>query len=283
MLGSIAFNYWMAIAVDRAHGTPARARRCSALAIAVNLVVLGVFKYANFFADNVNALLAALGAPAARRAARAAADRHLVLHVSRDLVRRRRLPARRDRRRRARCTRRSTCCSFRSSSPDRSSATATSPISSRGGVVSLDDFAVRRPPLRHRPRQEGADRQRRRRPGRSDLRACRSRELDAGPRLARHRLLHAADLLRLLRLLRHGDRPRPDVRLPLSRELPLALHRRHASRSSGAAGTSRCRPGSATTSTSRSAATASARRGRTAISSRCSSCAACGTARAGTS
>ena len=53
-----------------------------------------------------------------------------------------------------------------------------------------------------------------------------SRELSTGARLARHRLLHAADLLRLLRLLRHGDRPRPDVRLPLPRELPLAVHRR---------------------------------------------------------
>jgi alginate O-acetyltransferase complex protein AlgI len=56
MLGSIAFNYWMAIAVDRGHGTPAAARRL-AFAVSVNLVVLGVFKYANFFADNVNSLL----------------------------------------------------------------------------------------------------------------------------------------------------------------------------------------------------------------------------------
>ncbi len=60
MLGSIAFNYWMAIAVNRAQGTPAASRRL-ACAVAVNLVVLGVFKYANFFADNVNALLPALG------------------------------------------------------------------------------------------------------------------------------------------------------------------------------------------------------------------------------
>ncbi|HET6956317.1 MAG TPA: MBOAT family protein [Vicinamibacterales bacterium] len=58
MLGSIAFNYWMAIAVDRAHGTPAGARRL-AFAVTVNLVVLGIFKYANFFADNVNAVLTA--------------------------------------------------------------------------------------------------------------------------------------------------------------------------------------------------------------------------------
>jgi alginate O-acetyltransferase complex protein AlgI len=56
MLASIAFNYKMAIAVDAVHGTPMASRRL-AVAVTVNLVVLGVFKYANFFADNVNALL----------------------------------------------------------------------------------------------------------------------------------------------------------------------------------------------------------------------------------
>ena len=56
MLASIAFNYWMDIAVDAVHGTPTAPRRL-AFAVTVNLVVLGVFKYANFFADNVNALL----------------------------------------------------------------------------------------------------------------------------------------------------------------------------------------------------------------------------------
>jgi alginate O-acetyltransferase complex protein AlgI len=50
MLGSIAFNYWMAILVSRDG-------RWLPFAIAVNLTVLGVFKYANFFADNINALL----------------------------------------------------------------------------------------------------------------------------------------------------------------------------------------------------------------------------------
>jgi len=54
MLGSIAFNYWMAILVSRD-------QRWLAFAIAANLVVLGIFKYANFFADNVNALLRLAG------------------------------------------------------------------------------------------------------------------------------------------------------------------------------------------------------------------------------
>jgi alginate O-acetyltransferase complex protein AlgI len=60
VLAAIAFNYWMAIAVDRVHATPAAKRRLL-VAVAVNLLVLGVFKYANFFADNVNTLFLLLG------------------------------------------------------------------------------------------------------------------------------------------------------------------------------------------------------------------------------
>ncbi|PYR03509.1 MAG: MBOAT family protein, partial [Acidobacteria bacterium] len=57
MLASIAFNYWMAIAVAM-RGS----RAWLAFAVATNLIVLGIFKYANFFADNVNTLLLALHA-----------------------------------------------------------------------------------------------------------------------------------------------------------------------------------------------------------------------------
>jgi alginate O-acetyltransferase complex protein AlgI len=53
MLGSIAFNYWIAIAIDRRREA---AKPLLVFAVSVNLAVLGVFKYANFFADNVNAL-----------------------------------------------------------------------------------------------------------------------------------------------------------------------------------------------------------------------------------
>ena len=60
MLGSITFNYWMAIAVDRARAARS-ARRVLAAAVAVNLIVLGIFKYANFLVDNVNALFLTLG------------------------------------------------------------------------------------------------------------------------------------------------------------------------------------------------------------------------------
>jgi alginate O-acetyltransferase complex protein AlgI len=63
MLGSIVFNYWMAIGVERAKTHPsARARWLVGAAVAVDLVVLGIFKYANFFVDNVNAVVEALHA-----------------------------------------------------------------------------------------------------------------------------------------------------------------------------------------------------------------------------
>ncbi len=59
MLGSIAFNYSMAILVDRAR----RPKFLVGVAVTINLVVLGLFKYANFFADNVSALFLVVGVP----------------------------------------------------------------------------------------------------------------------------------------------------------------------------------------------------------------------------
>jgi alginate O-acetyltransferase complex protein AlgI len=62
ILGSIAFNYQLAIAVDRARRLDeSRARRLLAAAVVVNLGILGIFKYANFFADNVNTVARAVG------------------------------------------------------------------------------------------------------------------------------------------------------------------------------------------------------------------------------
>src|SRR5207244_3241704 len=55
MLASIAFNYSIAIAIDRRRDTGG-ARPLLTFAVAANLVVLGIFKYSNFFADNVNTL-----------------------------------------------------------------------------------------------------------------------------------------------------------------------------------------------------------------------------------
>jgi D-alanyl-lipoteichoic acid acyltransferase DltB (MBOAT superfamily) len=61
MLGSIGFNYMAARAIDRREG---RARHAALWAgVAVNLLALAFFKYANFALGNVGALLHALGAP----------------------------------------------------------------------------------------------------------------------------------------------------------------------------------------------------------------------------
>ena len=60
MLASMAFNYRMAIVVDRARMTGG-ATRMLTLAVVVNLAVLGIFKYANFFAGNLNAIGALAG------------------------------------------------------------------------------------------------------------------------------------------------------------------------------------------------------------------------------
>jgi alginate O-acetyltransferase complex protein AlgI len=60
--GSIAFNYAAALAIDRYRGT-SPGRWLLRGTVAANLVVLAIFKYANFIADNVNVFLAPLGGP----------------------------------------------------------------------------------------------------------------------------------------------------------------------------------------------------------------------------
>jgi alginate O-acetyltransferase complex protein AlgI len=64
ILASIVFNYFVAIAVDRARRSKGErgARVWLAFAVTANLVVLAVFKYTNFFADNVNTLFLMLHA-----------------------------------------------------------------------------------------------------------------------------------------------------------------------------------------------------------------------------
>jgi alginate O-acetyltransferase complex protein AlgI len=61
MLGSVAFNYTIALRIDQLRETP-WADRLLAFAVAANLIMLGAFKYTNFAADNLNALLSFAGA-----------------------------------------------------------------------------------------------------------------------------------------------------------------------------------------------------------------------------
>ncbi|VTU14625.1 D-alanyl-lipoteichoic acid biosynthesis protein DltB [Variovorax sp. SRS16] len=59
---SICFNYWIGLRLTPGHGhTDATRKRLLVLALVVNLGVLAVFKYANFFVGNVNDGLAAAG------------------------------------------------------------------------------------------------------------------------------------------------------------------------------------------------------------------------------
>jgi alginate O-acetyltransferase complex protein AlgI len=67
MLASIAFNYSIAIAIaglkpSATTGEPRARKWLLAFAVGANLLVLGVFKYSNFAADNLNSLLVTLQA-----------------------------------------------------------------------------------------------------------------------------------------------------------------------------------------------------------------------------
>ena len=115
MLGSIAFNYWMAIAVDRASATvEPRARTVLAAAIGRQPHRARRLQVRQLLRPQLYAvLLATLGTPGSCRATVLLPigisfyTFHAISYVV-DVYRGRR------RRRRARCTRRCTCCSFRS-------------------------------------------------------------------------------------------------------------------------------------------------------------------------
>lgn len=65
LVASIVVNYGLAIAIDRAHATGAAASRALLLAtVGGNLVVLGYYKYADFFVANLNAVAGWLGGQA---------------------------------------------------------------------------------------------------------------------------------------------------------------------------------------------------------------------------
>jgi alginate O-acetyltransferase complex protein AlgI len=62
----IALNWWFGLWIGRTRGTP-RGKRALFVAVAVNLGVLVVFKYADFVVDNVDALLQVVGVRALPR------------------------------------------------------------------------------------------------------------------------------------------------------------------------------------------------------------------------
>ena len=280
MLGSIGFNYWMALAVDRARGAGRESTAALRLkiAVAINLVVLGVFKYANFFADNANALLTRFHLPTVPVP-------HVLLPIGISFF------------------------TFHAISyvidVHRRDATAQKSPVHAALYLLLFPQLIAGPIIRYR---DIADQLAERRISIDDF-ACGVRRFIIG--LAKKVLIanvvagpadaifampfdqlslgHAWLGIVCYTLQIYFDfSGYSDMAIGLGRMFGFRFPRISGGptsptpcRDSGGAGTSRCRRGSAITSTCRSAATASRRRGRTSISSRSSFCAASGTARAG--
>ena len=79
LVTSTTIDYWAAL---RMEADPAHKKRYLAFSIASNMGMLAYFKYANFFIDNVAAILTDhRAADLAARAHGGAARRHLVFHV----------------------------------------------------------------------------------------------------------------------------------------------------------------------------------------------------------
>lgn len=61
LFGCIGFNFWLGAAMARARGDASKSRRLLALAVAVNIGVLGYFKYTDFFIRELCLALSTLG------------------------------------------------------------------------------------------------------------------------------------------------------------------------------------------------------------------------------
>ena len=208
MLASIACNFvlalWIARLENRRH-----ARRVLALAVTVNIGLLVAFKYTDFIVQSLNAGLRAARRAGADGAGDRVADRHLLLHLPCLVVCHRRLPR---------------GCAVRCATPF-----------DMGLYISLFSQLIAGPIIRYHEiagavcRSASVTRTpvRARRPTihrRASARKCSSRipwrvsadliftipgdAADDRARLAGRALLHAADLLRFLRLFGHGHRSR---------------------------------------------------------------------------
>ena len=90
LLFSIVFNFLAALVIDGRSGSSRKL--ALAVAVAGNLLLLAVFKYANFLSANFSALMAPLGIRRLEDQHRASA-RDLLLHLPLSLLHHRRLPA----------------------------------------------------------------------------------------------------------------------------------------------------------------------------------------------
>ena len=218
LLFAIVFNYAAAIVIDRNVGS--RRKWALGLAVAGNLMVLGVFKYANFVTANFAALFEPLGWNFSHT------NIELPLGISFFTfhclsyiidVYRRRFNANRD-------------------PVDVALYISLFPQLVAGPIVRYKTVARQldkrrqnsrprlggRAHLHRRPGAEGARRRRRRAAGSSGVRpgppSYPARGLDRASRL------HHPDLFRFRRLLEHGDRARNGARLHLPAQFPHALY-----------------------------------------------------------
>ena len=199
-----------------ARGRRRQPRRCS-----------GTSSTTTSSSSSTNNLLAlAAGRPPARGALDRPARRHLVLHVPGDQLRRRRLPRRLPADGGCSTSPRSSRSS-RTSSPGRSCGRASSCRSSRRARDPRHvDASARVLPDRHRPVQEGRDRELPRDAASSTACSARPTQHSSLEVLVGVYALRGPDLRRLLRLHRHRDRARAAARLPLPAELRPPVHGR---------------------------------------------------------
>ena len=213
ILGSVVVNFAIARALQRRPSRP-----LLAAGIALNLGLLGVFKYADFFLANVARLT---GGRAAAPPSRASA-RHQLLHVHADRVSGRcpSAPGAGARIRELRALRHVLSSSARRADPapqrDDAAVRGTLEQAAAGGEPRL-----RPVPARDRTREEGADRGHVRADRRCGIR--RPRNAVRGGRMDRGARLHDADLFRFLRLHRHGAGRRAHVQHPDADQFRLAV------------------------------------------------------------
>ena len=238
LCGSIAFNWWVADAIDRAHARAAGpssnlAKTLLVCGVTVNVLVLAVFKYVNFFAGNFGTLSLALGKqPIGTGVLLPLGMSFLTLHAISYLV---------DAYRRDDHSRRRPL--------DAALYLAFFPPLIAGPIVRYRDFAhqiservvgvgnfvygVRRVVIGLCKKLLIAD----------VVGVMADRVFDMPADLPRRRhgvvrshLLHVADVLCAVGLLGHGDRARPDVRIPSARRTSAGRTSPKRCRSSGAAG-----------------------------------------------
>ena len=253
LIFSIVVNYLMGAAIARSR-SPWSRRLALVVAVGANLSLLVIFKYASFLTDNINAVLGQMGQDPIRikRLLMPLGMSFFTFHAISYVVDvfRGTSPRRRELLHVAVFNR-----SSPSSSPDRSSGTATWCDQIQLRTVARSTTSPTASALRHRPGKKVLIA--------NNVAVPADKIFGSPPASSATATPGSGSSCYTFQIYfdfsGYSDMAiglGPDVRLPVPRELPLARTSPTRSRSSGGAGTCRSRRGSATTSTSRSAATA---------------------------